>query len=262
MGVAMAMTSCSDIDESERLLNVDKPGTENPDDDGQVVTRKILIEDFTGQKCINCPKAADIIEQIQNDYGADNVIAVGIHSGAKGFHGTANLVGLATDTGDEYYQHWGIKFQPAGLVNRVGGILIHEQWMTAVHDAAGQKASLSIEIGNNYNDADRTVTINVRTKGVIGNTEGKLQVWAIEDNIVAMQKMPDGSTNREYVHKHVFRTSVNDAWGDNFSIAKGEEKTATYTLKLDGKWVAENVSIVAFVYNGDGVQQVEKKSIK
>ena len=60
----------------------------------------------------------------------------------------------------------------------------------------------------------------------------------------------------------MFRTSVNDAWGDNFSIAKGEEKTATYTLKLDGKWVAENVSIVAFVYNGEGVQQVEKKSIK
>ena len=43
MGVAMAMASCSDIDESERLLNVDKPGTENPDDDGQVVTRKICL---------------------------------------------------------------------------------------------------------------------------------------------------------------------------------------------------------------------------
>ncbi|WP_455536701.1 hypothetical protein [Prevotella koreensis] len=33
-------------------------------------------------------------------------------------------------------------------------------------------------------------------------------------------------------------------------------------MTLDEKWVADNVSIVAFVYNDNGVQQVECKPIK
>ncbi|MDD7257795.1 MAG: Omp28 family outer membrane lipoprotein [Prevotellaceae bacterium] len=252
IGMALALTSCSEIDESERLEYV-KPAE---------VGRKILIEDFTGQKCVNCPKAVEEIEKLQKEYGADNIIAVGIHSGPLGYRGNEKNVGLATETGDEYFKHWGIEYQPQGLVNRQGGRLAHTSWAKAVHDAISQKAPLTIDISNTYNEANHSVAIDVKATGVEGSISGKLQVWILEDGIVAMQKMPDGTTKSDYVHNHVFRTSVNNLWGDDVTLREGETKKSTYTLTLDKKWVADRLTVVAFVYNDNGVQQVEKKSIK
>ena len=94
--MTMAAASCSNIDEGDRLIYV-KPAE---------VGRAILIEDFTGQTCNNCPTGTEIINGIVSTYGEDNVIAVGIHSGPLGFAGTATAVGLMTDTGNEYYTHW------------------------------------------------------------------------------------------------------------------------------------------------------------
>ena len=72
---ALAFMACSHIDEDERLIYV-KPAA---------VQRSVLIEDFTGQRCINCPKASDEIKLLQEQYGEDNVIAVSVHSGPLGF---------------------------------------------------------------------------------------------------------------------------------------------------------------------------------
>ena len=47
------------------------------------VNRVVLIEDFTGQNCINCPAAHEVIEPLQMQY-PDNVVAVSIHAGAFG----------------------------------------------------------------------------------------------------------------------------------------------------------------------------------
>ena len=65
------LSSCDTVNEENRLIYV-KPAS---------VARNVLIEDFTGQRCVNCPNATDEIEHLQQFYGADTVIAVGIHSG-------------------------------------------------------------------------------------------------------------------------------------------------------------------------------------
>ena len=94
----LAFVACSHIDEADRLIYV-KPA---------VAQRCVLLEDFTGQRCINCPMANDEIHALQEQYGADTVIAVAIHSGPLGFHTNAKFVGLSTETGDEYYNHWNL----------------------------------------------------------------------------------------------------------------------------------------------------------
>ncbi len=64
--------------------------------------RAVLIEDFTGQKCVNCPNGTTLINDIVETYGEDNVIAVGIHSGPLSKDGED---GLATETGNDYYRN-------------------------------------------------------------------------------------------------------------------------------------------------------------
>lgn len=246
---ALSFTACSNIAEDDRLIYVEPVE----------VSKRVLIEDFTGQGCVNCPNATLVIEEMQKQYGADNVIAVGIHSGpyAKTMSEQKNYP-LWTETGDYYYyDSWDIEAQPTGVIDRKFVSSTYQSWGAIVRAELQESAPIELDATTEYDAATRTVTVNVNSKGVLDVT-GKLQVWLTEDNITSVQYMPDGKPNVEYVHNHVFRTAVNGRDGEDFSIKWNEEKTATCTAVLDDGWKAENMSVVAFVYNGDGVQQVVK----
>lgn len=253
--MAMAAASCSNIDEGDRLIYV-KPAE---------VGRAVLIEDLTGQRCINCPTGTDIINGIIQTYGEDNVIAVGIHSGPLGFTGNSKRVGLKTDTGDEYYTYWanGTNLgQPSAIFNRKKGPSDNlNNWAAEVGLIISEKANLSIDITNAYDAKKRELTTKVGAFGVNGTVNGKLQVWIVEDGIKAMQMMPDGSANQEYIHNHVFRAAVNGTWGEEVTVKEGETTSKDYSYVLPETWNADNISVVAFVYNGKGVENVAKKHI-
>lgn len=253
--MAMAAASCSNIDEGDRLIYV-KPAE---------VGRAILIEDFTGQRCINCPTGTEIINGIVDTYGEDNVIAVGIHSGPLGFAGNSKTVGLMTDTGNEYYTRWDKENkmgQPWVIFNRKTSPDSHyNNWAAMVSTIISEKANLSVKIANAYDAATRTLTTTVGADGVNGTVNGKLQVWIVEDGVKALQMMPDGKSNKEYIHNHVFRAAVNGTWGEDVTVKEGETTTKQYSYKLPEAWNADNIAIVAFVYNDSGVENVAKKHL-
>ncbi len=241
------LTACDHIDEDERLIYV-KPVS---------VGRNVLIEDFTGQRCVNCPNATDEIEKLIGQYGADNVIAVGIHSGpfAKSVKGVP--YSLYTETGDEYFNYWKVESQPKGVVDRKG-TSDYTSWATFVRDELQKTAPLDLHVTSKYDSEKSEAHIQVTAEGTDGDTSGHLQVWLIESGITAFQYMPDGSTNREYVHNHVFRKAVNGTWGTACSVKEGEMKTDAFVGTIDEGWVPDNMEVVVFVYNDNGVCQVTK----
>lgn len=246
LGLLPFFFSCDHIDEADRLIKVEV-----------TVNSNVLLEDFTGQRCVNCPKGTEVIEQLHKTYG-DRIIAVGIHGGPLGFSGNATNIGLATPEGDEYYNHWKLEYQPVGLVNR-GGISNYTDWTKDVSTALAHTTGLQMEVKAERNGDNIDITVNEVMMD--GNYSGKLQVWLLEDSITALQLMPDGSANREYVHNHVLRTPVNGTWGEDFTIAEGEQKEQAMTQKIDAAWKADNLSIVAFIYNDNGVEQVVKAKV-
>lgn len=253
--IAMAAASCSNIDEGDRLIYV-KPAE---------VGRAILIEDFTGQKCINCPTGTEIINSIVETYGEENVIAVGIHSGPLGFAGNSKTVGLMTDTGNKYYTRWDKENkmgQPWVVFNRKTSPDSHyNNWAAMVGTIISEKANLSVKIANSYDVATRKLTTTVGADGVNGTVNGKLQVWIVEDGVKALQMMPDGKSNKEYIHNHVFRAAVNGTWGEDVTVKEDETTTKQYSYVLPEAWNADNIAIVAFVYNDSGVENVAKKHL-
>ncbi len=256
MGVGLLLcalcASCDHIDDDERLIYV------KPVDIG----RCVLIEDFTGQRCVNCPTATQVIADLQEAYGEDHVVAVAIHSGpfAKSVRGVPYP--LMTEVGDAYYNHWGFDHQPVGIVNRqfLGD---YAEWGTQVYGQLQRTARVGLSLVSDYDDEKRTVAIDVKSLGIEGVESAKLQVWLTEDNINAFQYMPDGSSNREYIHNHVFRDAVNGEWGTDFRLSEGEEReeTFSYTFPENAEWVPEHMHVVAFVYTDKGVEQVISTSL-
>ena len=243
--LTLTMSACSHIDESDRLIYV-KPAD---------VKRRVLLEDFTGQRCVNCPKASDEIKALQEQYGEDHVIAVGIHSGPLGFYTKGDYLGLSTEVGDEYYDHWALEYQPVGLIDR-GAPLEYTAWNARIREELEKTAPVEIDIELHQND--NQLTVRAEVMGIDGTTSGKLQLWLTEDSITAFQMMPDGTRNMEYIHRHVFRAAINGTWGESVSVAEGETfTTKDYLFAIPEGWNADRLSVVAFVYNDQGVLQAK-----
>lgn len=252
--VGVMFTACSDIAEDERFIYVEPAE----------VAKRVLIEDFTGQRCVNCVTGAATIEQIMETYGEENVIAVGLYGGALG---SEPLGGppypLTIEESEWYYAHWGIEGspQPMAMIDRGAIISNIADWPAAVRDRIQMQAPVLLEASCNYDAASRQVEITVDADGVSA-ISGQLQVWLTEDSIVSKQSIPgQREMDEDYVHNHVFRATVNAPMGDAVTIGVGERVTRTFTYTLKEDWVADNMSVVTFIYDDSGVLQAAKAPI-
>jgi len=250
---ALMMVSCSDVPTDERLTFVEPPEA----------GRAVLIEDFTGQYCVNCPRATQEIERLVEQYGDTVVIAVAIHSGPFSKQ-KGEPSPLYTQVGDQYFATWNLSAQPVGLVDRLFSStpLSFTDWAAGVNYEIGYKAPVSFITTTSLDEQSRKAFIQVQTIGLeSGTVSGKLQVWLIEDGIDSFQFMPDGSMQEHYIHNHVFRASVNDPWGDDVTVSHGQVAVKNYELTMDPSWVPEHCAIVTFLYDDSGVRQVAKTKL-
>lgn len=245
-----ALCACDEVSPDKRLTYVEPPE----------VKRAVLIEDYTGQYCVNCPRATEEIERLIEEYGDSVVIAVAIHSGPFGkLKGVPSP--LFTELGDQYFNTWGLSAQPVGLVDRLFESMPFNftEWGAGVNYELDFEAPVTFVTTSGYDNSTRQASIEVQTIGIDSTlVTGSLQVWLTEDSIDSFQYMPDGTVKDHYNHMHVFRASVNDLWGDDISVRHGEVVTKNYTIKLDPEWVPEHCSIVTFLYDEEGVRQVAK----
>ena len=257
------LTACSYIGEDERYIEVEPIGQDSVTTDtiAKVEMRRVLLEDFTGQRCVNCPNASDVIASLQESFGADTVIAVAIHAGPLAFYTNSKFLGLRTQTGDEYYDYWQLQYQPVGLVNRSAPAEYHD-WTAKVRQELQKTSPVTISLSGQMAADSTSVTVDTAVKGVEGTTTGYLQLWLTEDDITAFQFMPDGTRKDDYLHHHVFRATINGTWGQEIMVEEGQTVNTSHTMPIDKEWNPERLSVVAFIYNDGGVLQVKQFNLK
>lgn len=240
----LMLTACDAVSEDDRYIET-----------GEIeVARRVLLEEFTGQECTNCPAAHAVIEKLQEQYG-DDLVVVSIHAG--GF-GVPAPYGLMQPQGDEYAARWDITAYPAGVVDRKGSAMGAGGWATAIRSAAEEETDLQLTLEAEIEGNNIEIDTSLFTSGEL---KGKLQLWVIENGIVAFQ-IDEGDLIPDYVHNNVFRACVNGLWGEEISLQANSGKEYTNTIALDEKWNPANLFIVGFVYNDTGVIQVNKCAVK
>lgn len=256
LSVGTLFTACNDIDEGNRYVEL--PPVE--------VKRTVLLEEFTGQLCPNCPKAHDIVKELKAQYG-DQLIAVGIHSGGSLSisEGIPGLIGLKIPDGEKYLADAGFKSGmglPIGVVNRTSGLIDRTDWASYIRDEISRESEVSIALKTELDEDAKKFTVKTELRSVV-EFSGALQLWVIESGIVALQSLPNGGTDPYYVHDHVFRGTINGLNGEPISVnpdlAVGAE--TTHTIALKDNWNVNNLAVVAIVSNGNGVQQVAEKKV-
>lgn len=251
---SLLFASCDNVSEDERFIPVEQV----------TAKRAVLLEEFTGQWCRNCPQAHEIIAQLKAQYG-DAFIPVSIHAGpgANALDASESYAvddqGLKQAEGDVYANMWNISSYPQGVFNRTSGVLSRDKWAAQLALELQKDASLGFELSATYDAA--TNSVNVKTiVEPFENIHGYLQLWLVESNIVSMQQNGD-ELDFEYVHNHVFRTSINGTQGEAVNLTANVFASYENTVALQQYWQSENLSVVAFVYNNDGVLQAAEVAV-
>ena len=238
--------------------------------------KKVLIEDFTGHLCPNCPDAARELDAIHDIYG-DQIIGMAIHV-SKSFarpypasQAPSFQYDFRTNWGDELDSYYGISAMglPRGMVNRIGFPDNHklgkDEWASTVALELKKEVDFTIHISSDEN----SISITSEVKNNI-SSEYNLVVCLTESNIINWQK--DGQDNIEdYQHNHVLRTVLIDeslSSSSNYVAGQQIERVINYDLaaleqyNIDystntaelgngnaGDWDASNMSVIAYIYN-------------
>lgn len=260
------------------FFSCDKIDTPLVDDGGapppppEIVVRRVLMEEYTGHYCSNCPQGAAEMQRLVGVYG-EQIIPISLHAGDVTFNEPHTGSGsyetdFRTTAGDAYatlFQPFGL---PSGMVSRrnAGTAIPFAQWEAEIITVIQDTTPLAeITITNTYNASTREVTVKVDTEWLLDGGSGvayKLQVGIIEDHILDWQL--DGTTDVEfYEHRHVFRGAINTTWGEAVSTTSlGSTDTKTYTYTLDAGWNADNCEIVAFIYKDAPDYEVMQANIE
>ena len=244
------LCSCDPVAEDERYEEL--PAVE--------AQRCVLLEEFTGQTCPNCPTAHRTIEALKQQYG-ESLIPVSIHAGGFGLEEgiyEPYFQTLMTPEGDTYASSLGIKAYPSGVVNRGGSPSLHTEWASLIRKELERPSTLSIELHATIEDSLLTVNYTLQPQAAL---EGRLQLWVLESGIVSLQT--DGKQQlTDYVHDNVYRASVNGVGGEYLPLKANVFHSGTSTLKLQPRWDAQHLSVVAFYYTPQsGVEQAAVSTI-
>ncbi len=246
---------------------------------GEGVTRKVLLEDFTGHTCPNCPSATATALQLQGIYGEENLIIVGVHV-TQAFAAPVPPAGdgefdtdFRTPAGDTYATEFGISFLPVGAISRhefSSSILVSDgNWGSAVSEIIGEPSDMDLWFDSFTFDSG-TGEVNTTVKlALLGEVTGdhNLTIYLTEDHVIADQidNSQSPSHVHDYDHRHVLRDNLNGTWGEPIitgSANAGDTLALTYNYSLIASVLdAANCALVAYVHETatDEIWQVAER---
>ncbi len=245
--------------------------------------RKVLLEDYTGHLCPNCPTAVKTAHMLKDLYG-ESLILMAVHAGWNARTEGNFPYDFTTPAGDIFDSPAIFNISegsgnPSGLINRVknGVKWTHNQgsWGTIIDQQIALPQLAEITITNNYVASSRTLNVSIDSEFLL-DTNGvyKISVFIIEDSIL----QPQANTNSavgvtpiimDYVHMHVLRGALNDTWGEQIpSSPVNTIATKNYSYVLNNKLDVDHCHVIAFIYRDDDsdgtkyeIVQAEEKRI-
>lgn len=231
--------------------------------------KMVLIKDFTGARCVNCPAAAEYAHNLQHQLDEDHIFIMSVHAGFLA-QPMGQFPNFLTDEGTEWYNNH--DSNPLFTVDHValtdGNSLKVEQIDTPVVTALDEEQSFEIVISRQFDPTSRQLQVNIQAVSLT-DLDGHFFITAclVEDNIVGWQIIPGGN-DKEYVFHNVFRGTLNGAYGESFEdhhVDSDDTFSFSYNTEINADYNADECYVVVYVYDrnqGDKILQTAVKKIK
>ncbi len=257
--VAAVISSCDKITNPIIAKNVYSALPNTPPDHVTQTTdstsTKVLLEDYMGHFCTNCPAAVSAAEAILNGPHGNQVVSMEVNVGfdadtaggpsapllPPGLPDTAFKVDYRTTAGTDWDNtlvnstNLGV---PQGMVDRLHVDANYDQdiqysnWGTIVDSiiATPQLASITMvdSCWLKQQIFGTAVTINLKTAPKSGYSY-YLEMVVVEDSVEDWQT--NGTSDVQYfIHRFVLRSAINGSWGDQLTLSQNTPITKYYTF--------------------------------
>jgi hypothetical protein len=230
----------------------------------------VLVEDYTGHLCNNCPNAATIAHDIHEN-NPNRVFVASIHTdpGAQmSFqYADPNATSYYTDHTNAGGVAYGLEFQngfnfignPQGTVNRK--IIANKMfdfsgtWQSRASDILNDNnLKVNIQSEFNYYPSTNGGFMHVEAEKITSEPlTVNMVVYVIQDSLVDWQLMPDNTGNEFYVHRDKHLGSIdNNPFGVevfNVDTPSGNKVILDYSYPIPTNLATDNMHFLIYLYD-------------
>lgn len=223
----------------------------------------VLLEEFTGVRCVNCPNAHEEVELISAQLG-NKLAVLAIHTGFLAFPYEGDQDLRISPDGKSLEELTGTAIgQPAGRIDRKlfageteESILNYQIWENYIAEQADSVPALNIKLSSVLDEITREVIVRVElhyTKSI--EADNYLTVVIKEYNIIAKQ-LGNTGIDSNYIHKHVLRDVLTPYNGILLNTTKepGRVIIKEFKATLPSLWKLQDCEIVGFVHENGPVR--------
>lgn len=223
--------------------------------------RGVLVEEYTGVRCVNCPAGAEAIAQLKDIHGK-RLVPVSLHTGFFSNPYPESTIDFRTEDANAIEAFSGEPTgYPSSVIDRkkfqgeVNLQLPRNSWAGYIGLQLMEEPAVAIGLELDLNNVTRELTVSVDLLGRAG-TDGReafLTVLLLENKVIDVQltPAPDGKV-LDYSHEHVLREAITAPIGESIGAivpnATGEE---SYTVTIPSDYAVENIEVAAFVHYAD-----------
>ena len=259
--VPFVFASCESYDEDERLKLIEGGETQ----DSTPITQQqseltLLLEDFTGWNCPNCPQGTAVLNTIKATYG-EKVVITAIHQGPYAKPKGDVTLDLRTEYGDELGKD--MTSYPSLWINRDVIPSTRGDWETAVADYfASAIHNLNISLGSKI-DANGNVVVSTEIEALADiNSNLVITLYMTENDIEGKQK-DDGTIIEDYLFQHVLRANPIVNYPLTVSALKqGDKIQKSYLLKPAAGVNKSNCHVVVMVADATSGKVLQANEIE
>lgn len=219
--------------------------------------RNVLVEEFTTERCRNCPTVANMLHETMDKPAFSNVILWEHHSG----FGTDNYTTEFDQDYEWFYGNEGMIYAPALMFDRTPRqsytplTVINNQaeLESIISELFEETSPVCVNIQANYLDdgALNVVIDGTRVRTDFATLPPRITVALVEDNIETTTQAGASGT---FTHHNVGR-AVNAVWGEEFDW-NGDNYQYNCSFEVNDDWVKDNLAIIAFVSVYDSTNPV------
>lgn len=219
--------------------------------------QNVLIEEYTGVRCQNCPAGARLLEELKKIH-KERLVILSIHGGFFAQPTNAeNKLTLDNSYGRDLIRIFNQpQGYPSAIVNRktfdgslfAGG----NSWAGLINSELSAKPTVSISLKVNKNANNRS--INIIADLILLNPSAVeshfISIALAENNITDAQLTPTG-VDKNYIHNHVMRKFLTPVQGNPLSeLIPNQVKSINYISDIPTDWNLTELYAVGIIHKG------------
>lgn len=238
--------------------------------------RKVILEEFTGVNCPNCPQGHEVIDDILIAYPNDEVFVISYNPSNSNFTSpTGGATDFRRDFLDDFYSGSycspvsGSRFMPSAFINRqlwTDGERLQSRgaWEGYVDDvAASGNSPMNIGISSSFDAGTDILTVDVEIYYHTTVTEDNSFYVFLGEHDLSSDSQSGSSANaaNPYIYvNNIFReTMTQGTWGD--PVTGGTMAGSLFTTQLtfdmttaEDAMILDNVDVLAFIIEDESTE--------